>query len=255
MITASTINTGLVCSLLVFSSISRTEPNLEIQVDFVHIHKKLCLPQTACSIDWYERKGMEKQGICPRYIDKEHETLRNTVTWDVQKSHLKTIHLEKFTAMEEPTIQRKNDTKHHQKQLALDMPRVATFRYFHPSILWILLLRCYWEETQGSRPTSVVGTTPRCVQRDSSTARSGSHEHTDRFKVPPPGCSRSDLPDMNRETSFEWQTKADSQPESSCTPPHKLSHLILLQTHTFNYRALHLHLQNKAAALYPCCLF
>lgn len=32
------------------------------------------------------------------------ETLRNTATRDVQKSQLKTIHLEKFVLMDEPTI-------------------------------------------------------------------------------------------------------------------------------------------------------
>lgn len=71
----------------------------------------------------------------------------------------------------------------------------------------------------------------------------------------PPGGSHSDPHYMNRETSFDWEMKADSQSDSSCTHLHKLSHPIPLQMQKFNYRALHFHLENKAAALYPCSLF
>lgn len=106
-------------------------------------------------------------------------------------------------------------------------------------------------------PMRVVGTIPQPVLSQSIPAQPS-------LPLPsivrlvwsgPPGGSHSDPHYMNRETSFDWEMKADSKSDSSCTHLHKLSHPIPLQMQKCNYRALCFHLEKIAAALYPCSLF
>lgn len=115
----------------VFCSISKPHPNLEILAGFVHTGKRLHLLHRADSIDRHERQGAD--------ADKEL-TLGNTVTRVWQKSHLKTIHLDKLMSTEEATIQTggclaesKQNPKYHQRELALHPHSVVPFRYLHPS--------------------------------------------------------------------------------------------------------------------------
>lgn len=79
----------------VFCSISKPHPNLEILAGFVHTGKRLHLLHRADSIDRHERQGAD--------ADKEL-TLGNTVTRVLQKSHLKTIHLDMLMSTKEATI-------------------------------------------------------------------------------------------------------------------------------------------------------
>lgn len=97
--------------------------------------------------------------------------------------------------------------------------------------------------------------TLRAEHKHSCTALSYRHEYSGQFKGGPLGLWHSDLHQRNREISFEWWTKADSWSDSFCTQLHGLSDPILLQMQKFNYRALHCHLENKAAALCPCSSF
>lgn len=79
----------------VFCSITKPHRNLEILAGFVHTGKRLHLLQRADSIDRHKRQGAD--------TDKEL-TLGNTVTRVLQKSHLKTIHLDMLMSTEEENI-------------------------------------------------------------------------------------------------------------------------------------------------------
>lgn len=123
----------------VFCSISKPHPNLEILAGFVHTGKRLHLLQRADSIERHKRQGAD--------TDKKL-TLGNTVTWVLQKSHLKTIHLDMLMSTEEATItlvlgRKQAKPEVSSKGACASSAQCCTSLVFAPkSFLWMLLLGC-----------------------------------------------------------------------------------------------------------------